>query len=518
MSENRSKTKLDDLNPDKKHSSKQKNQKSGDQLINLVKNKCELFSNFERKAYAKFTVDDHKEVYAIKSQEFIDYLNLWYYRETQRAPSKTAIETAISSLSAIARFDGLQEPVYIRVAQIGQTIYIDLCNKKWQVVKVSFNGVEILNRSPVAFTRNNKMKSLPIPSTNPSYDDNVAKEDIRLILNHINIKEDQLPLVTGWLLMSMQRSKASFPVMLVNGPAGSGKSTACEMFRELIDPNYANLTSQPKTSEIRVVGEENYILAFDNVSRVSPNFSDALCRISTGDNQIIRQLHTTNSSYTISMHNPIIINGIPEFAKRADLVSRSIKVSLRKIIQRKTTEQSWEDFNNDKQKIFSALLYGLCISISSYKNIKIENMTRMSDFCKLATAAHLAYHWNQDDFMDAYNDNIKLSHIDSLESSLFTTAIITMFENENYFNNRPIELLRHLESKGWYEPNRIKRVSSPKGVVEALDRAEDSLEAIGIIYEKYKDNTNKTFVKIERDESLVIDNTYNYQSYKEPYF
>jgi hypothetical protein len=39
-------------------------------------------------------------------------------------------------------------------------------------------------------------------------------------------------------------------------------------------------------------------------------------------------------------------------------------------------------------------------------------------------------------------------------------------------------------------------VKTAKGVIEQLDRNEESLEAVGIYYEKYKDRTNKTFVKI----------------------
>ena len=506
MSENKSKTKLDDLNPDKEHPGKQENQKAGDKLIDLVMSKCELFSNLEGKAYARFIIDSHNEVYAIKSQEFIDYLNLWHYRETQRAPSKTAIETAISSLSAIARFDGLQEPVYMRIAQIGQTIYIDLCNKKWQVVEVSSEDIKVLDNSPVAFTRNNKMKSLPTPTVDYDYDYDYAREDIKLILKHINVKEDQLPLITGWLLMAIQNSKAAYPVLIVNGPAGSGKTTACEMLRELVDPNAANLISQPKTSEIRVVGAENHVLGFDNLSKVNPDFSDALCKIATGDNQVIRELYTTNSSFTVNIKKPIMLNGIPELAKRPDLVSRSVKLTLHKIDQIKTSEQAWYDFNQDKPRIFNALLYGCCIALATYENIKINDMTRMSDFCKFATASHLAFGWSESQFMDAYRANVKSSHVDALESSMFTTAIMKMFERESLFEGRPLELLEHLEDK-MYASEKIVRSSrwtkTPKGVMEALDRAEDSLAAIGINYEKYKDRTNKTFIKLQLDKSLI---------------
>ena len=522
MSKDKSKTKLDNLNPDKKHPGKQENQNSGDKLINLARSKCELFSDFEGKAYARFMIDNHNEVYAIGSQEFIDYLHLWNYRETQRAPSKTALETAISSLSAVARFDGSKESVYIRVAQISQTIYIDLCNDKWQVAEISFDEIKVLDDSPIAFTRNNKMKSLPTPTVDSDYDEDNAKEDIKLILKHINVKEDQLPLVAGWLLMAIQNSKAAYPVLIVNGPAGSGKTTACEMLRELVDPNAANLVSQPKTSELRVVGAENHVMAFDNLSKVSPSFSDALCKIATGDNQVIRELYTTNSSFTVNIKKPIMLNGIPEFAKRPDLVSRSVKLTLHKIEQIKTSEQAWDDFNQDRLKMFNALLYGCCIALSIVENIKIDNMTRMSDFCKFATASHLAFGWTEDAFMDAYRANVKSSYVDSLESSMFTMGIVTMFEREVFFEGRPLELLERLEDK-MYASERTTRSSkwpkTPKGVMEILDRSEDALAAIGIDYEKYKDRTNKTFIKLELDKSLIGETSNNVPTFKdEPEF
>jgi len=499
---------------------KSKEENSRNKLIDLVKEKCELFSNHEGRSYARFTIDNHKEVYAIESQDFIDYLHLWHYRKTNGSISKATLDSAITTLNAIAKFDGRNETIYIRTAQINNTIYIDLVNDEWQCVKVSFEGVEVLDNGPVAFTRNNNMKPLPMPNIN--YDESKAKEDIKLLHKHINIKEDQLPLVVGWMLMAMQNSEATYPILMVNGGAGSGKTTACEMIRELVDPNKANLISQPNTNEMRIVGADNHILAFDNVSKISPNFSDSLCKIASGDNQVVRKLYSTNTSFMISTKKPLILNGIPELAKRSDLGSRSVKINLGKIWVRKTAEQTWIDFNNDKSAIFDALLTGVCISLATYENIEIDDMTRMADFCKFSTASHIAYGWNEDTFMRVYNDNVKMSHVDSLESSMLTTAIMKMFDRECIFEGRPIELLEHLEERQYVPEKTIrssKWVSTPKGVVEALDRADASLEVIGIMYEKYKDNTNKTFIKLELDKSLIGEDSESYPTYKnEPDF
>jgi hypothetical protein len=60
-----------------------------------------------------------------------------------------------------------------------------------------------------------------------------------------------------------------------------------------------------------------------------------------------------------------------------------------------------------------------------------------------------------------------------------------------------------------YVPERTARSSkwlkTPKGVIEILDRSEDSLAAIDIHYEKSKDRTNKTFIKLELNKSLISD-------------
>jgi len=146
----------------------------------------------------------------------------------------------------------------------------------------------------------------------------------------------------------------------------------------------------------------------------------------------------------------------------------------------------------------------------------------MSDFCKFATASHLAFGWTEDAFMDAYRANVKSSYVDALESSMFTTALMKMFERESTFKGRPIQLLEHLEDK-MYASERTTRSSkwpkTPKGVMEILDRSEDSLAAIGIDYEKYKDRTNRTFIKLELDKSLIGETSNNVPTFEdEPEF
>lgn len=468
------------------------NKKPENILIDFARRENILFCDNQENEYAEININGHTEIYRIGSKKYNGWLRQKYYYQTKTGASKAILDTAIDTIKSIADFEGERKDVYLRAAQVGNSMYIDLCNKSWQVVEVDVLGWRVLDKSPVCFTRTGNMRPLPAP---------IEGGDISLLLNHINIEKKDLPLAVGWLLMSLQAGPGAYPVMILNGSAGTGKTTASRMLRELVDPNKVDLLTKPSISDIRVIGTNNHVLAFDNLSGISPQFSDAICKIATGDNQAVRQLYTTNDEMTISIKKPCLMNGIDEIAKRGDLVSRSVKLPLSKIKTRKTEKKVWADFMADTPSIFGALLDGLAWSIQAMPNIQVDDLTRMADFCRLSTAASSAYGWFDGEFMKVYKDNIRNTHVDSLESSTFASGIVKMFDKEDEFHGRPIELLERLEER-YYVSDKVIRsarwVTTAKGVVEQLDRLQESLEVVGIYYEKSKDRTNKTFVTISK--------------------
>ena len=468
------------------------NKKPVSVLIDFAKTDSVLFCDNQENEYAEINLNGPTEIYRVDSPKYKGWLRRKYYYQTKSAPSKVSLDTAISTIKAIASFEGDKKDVYLRVAQVDSAMYIDLCNDSWQVVKIDALGWKILDESPVAFTRTSNMKSLPMP---------IEGGNISLLLKHMNIYERDLPLAVGWLLMSLQAGPGAYPVMILNGSAGTGKTTASRMFRKLVDPNKIDVLSKPKLQDMRVIGATNHMLAFDNLSGISPQFSDAICKIATGDHQAVRVLHTTNDEMTISIKKPCLMNGIDEIAKRGDLVSRSVKLPLRKIKARKTETKVWSDFNKDTPSIFGALLDGLVTSIQEIPHTEVGELSRMADFCRLSTAASGAYGWFDGEFMKVYKDNIRNTHVDSLESSTFASGIAKMFDKEDEFHGRPIELLERLEDK-YYVSEKVVRSqrwpTTAKGVVNHLDRLQESLEIVGIYYEKSKDRTNKTFVTISK--------------------
>lgn len=468
------------------------------ELINFAKEKYEFFHNELGEGFVKIPAKTHSKFLQVNSQEFSDHLRMVSFRKTGRGLSNTVLDMVVTTLSAIAKFDGEKVKTYQRVAQVNETIFIDLCNDEREVVEVSKFGWKVVRNSRIFFTRTSEMMSLPYPERGG---------DIKDLINHINVDEGQLPLLVAWMLTAMQAGKGAYPILSVDGQAGSGKSTSCRMIKQLIDPNKAPLLSQPKPSDLRVVASGHHVFALDNISRISPEFSDSLCKFATGENIRVRELYTTNSVLTISLKKPVMLNGITESGTRSDLVSRMLGLHLNKIKTRKTEEMAWSEFNKDAPKLLGVLLEGLVEALKSYKDTQVEDMTRMADMCIWITAASPAFGWEKETFMNAYNENLRSTHSNAIEASPFGEAIMNMYEARGGYHGRPAQLLSLLENKG-YVTDKSKNASSwirtPRGVVDQLAKLQPSFEALGIVYEKYKDNSNKTFVKIGSKE--YVDN------------
>jgi len=461
-------------------------------LIRIATKYCQFFHNNQNEAFVKINLTDHTEIWNLNSAGFKDWISRQLWVRHKQGLNSISYKSAIAVLRGMAVYEGATQEVYLRVAQIKNTIYIDICNDKWQVIKINNKGWEVIDQTPVSFIRSKNMQPLPLPN---------QQGDINLLRKHLNIQDKDFVLIVGWLLMSLQAGRGAYPIMVLQGSAGCGKTTISRMLRQLVDPNKADLLSKPKTQDMRVIGVNNYVLAFDNLSGIHPNYSDALCKIATGDNQTVRVLYTTNDEMTLSIKKPILLNGIDEIAERGDLVSRSIKIELQKPKQSKTETSVWSEFMANTPDILGALLDGLSMSLKNSDKIKIDQLLRMSDFCKWASAGGNAYGWNKNDFMTAYRENIQSSYIDSIEASTFATGIVQMFKDRLEFEGSPLELLQEVEDS--FISDKVKHshnwITTAKGVMNKLNRYQDALEVYGITFVKEKDRTNRTILTITRN-------------------
>ena len=98
-----------------------------------------------------------------------------------------------------------------------------------------------------------------------------------------------------------------------------------------------------ESADRALVFAAGHLLAFDNLSGLSPWLSDALCRLASGGSFAVRQLYTNDEEVLFKAARPTLLNGIEDVISRPDLADRAIYLTLPPIAERRRGEASlWE--------------------------------------------------------------------------------------------------------------------------------------------------------------------------------
>ncbi len=370
-----------------------------------------LFHTPDKEPYVQIKHDDHSEVWRVHNKTFKRYMSARFYKEFGTMPRSQDLNDILATLDGIALFDGSEQEVFTRVAEHAGRIYLDLCNPDWEVVEITEHGWRILSESPVRFRRAPGMKALPVPKRGASI------AELRPFLN-LEADEDFV-IVTSWLVAAL-RPKGPYPVLVLQGEAGSAKSTAVKVLRELIDPNTAPLRSEPsETRDLMIAARNAWCIAFDNVSHLSWRLSDDLCRLATGGGFSTRQLYTDTDETLFDATRPLILNGIDAVVWRGDLLDRSLITYLPVIPDhwRKPEKKFWRHFKKARPKLLGALLDAVSCALRRLESVKLSVLPRMADFAQWMIAAEEAFGWAEGTFLRAYDSNRGTANALSLEAS-----------------------------------------------------------------------------------------------------
>jgi hypothetical protein len=163
-----------------------------------------------------------------------------------------------------ARFDGATYQVHTRIAEHEGAIYLDLCDESWRAVYIKPDGWEVVTHSPVKFRRAKGMLELPEPKRGGT---------VEKLRDFVNVSTDDWPLIVSWLVATFRPDKP-FPVLALHGEQGSAKSTTARVLRSLIDPNKADLRSEPREErDLMIAAKNGWLIALDNLSRLSISLS-----------------------------------------------------------------------------------------------------------------------------------------------------------------------------------------------------------------------------------------------------
>jgi curved DNA-binding protein CbpA len=300
--------------------------KIADLLVAIARKESDLFHDADNEPYPYAKVGAHRETYHVRSRDFGLWLRQRYFQKYKTTVNANAMTEALATITMFAVCEGPELSVHARIGEHGGAIYIDLGDKDRRAVRVTAAGWEVITDPPVRFVRSGSMRPLPPPVKGGSI------ESLRKFINVHPRDEasgaDEFILLVAYALAAL-RPNSNYPVLALAGEQGSGKTSLVRLLGSLIDPRSPQLRSLPGDERNLIVAcRHAHFIAFDNISGLRDDLSDAICRLSTGGGHGERELYTNREESTFEGRRPVCLNGIEDVATRPDLVDRALMLML----------------------------------------------------------------------------------------------------------------------------------------------------------------------------------------------
>jgi hypothetical protein len=544
--------------------------------LEMVRSKIvELFLDQVKKPYIAIKEEDYTRTMPIQSKTFEDWITATYYFESKQEANtphnnsndsdgennnnKTKFDGSsnahridhskfedhhhhimptipkvlgndeVSKVQTILRFEAEKaanvKTLYVRVASFVDTspladldanvIFIDLCNPKWEIIKITRHGWSVERNYPqVIFKRYSSMNEQILPKKD--YPPDIL--DRFMHLTNVHNDEDNELLAKVYMITLFLLANLPKPIMLPHGTYGSGKSTFQEFVKRVVDPDAALTSAFPSTlPELVMQLEHSYLTFFDNVSEIKSLTSDALCRAVTGSGFKKRALYEDDEEYVYNMKRAIGFNGINVTATRPDLLERILNLELKPIDKRK--RRKIEHLQSEFDLILPQLLGFICDTLvkvlSRIGEVKLEELPRMADFAEMSELVSRCLGYPEGKFTETYNRNIGFTNEEAIESSPVATAVIEMMNHNPVWTGKAdglkvalsdvIESKRELASMV-YTKNWPK---SPRALRDRLNEIEPNLKEIGIVISYKEDkHTKSSTITIVNNNYITRDQTF----------
>ena len=479
---------------------KEKRESQANTLIkHLLKSGIEFFHDQREKPYIIIQTRNGQEVLSVDSNRFKTWLSNLVWQHFETALNSQVLKTIRNQFAGMAVHEGSLRELNVRYARCEDAIWIDLDGH--QAVKVTKTGHEIVSNPPALFRWFPHMKNLPKPERNG---------DSWQIMKFLNIRDSDSQLLLLCYLIAAMNPTIPIPVLVFHGVKGSSKTTSLKVIKGVLDPSRMPVSGTvPNQDEFSLAAWQNRVLFFDNLSSIPSWFSDACCRVVTGEGWSKRTLYTDEDITFFEYRGVIGLAGINCIADKSDLLDRSIIIPLNSLTpqERRLESEFWSDFDDALPSILGGLYNALSKTLAIVPTLELHELPRMADFGLFGAAAAIALGKTSDDFLRAYNGNINRQNEAAIDASYVAQAVIELMKKSPHWRGSSTELLDELNLLT--DGLRINRKShkwpqDPSWLARRLKDVEPNLQVIGIMVEHQR-GTEGRKIQITLDENSKID-------------
>lgn len=468
---------------------KEKEQSHTTQLLNLVKEQdFYLFCDQYGKSYVRLDLGKGKRNLPVEGETFAEHLGFLDFQKFGWAPAKEVVQAVIRQVKYMAKVDGNQHDLHVRVARHEGATYLDLDGVK--AVKITRGNWKVVDDTPVLFRWYDHQHALPIP---------VHGGNPWELFEYMNIPEE-FHLITLVWIVSIFIPDIPIPALVLYGPPGSVKSTAFKLVKRVTDPGIPEVLSKVRDAmELSQFASQHRLLNLDNLSGLPTQVSNTICAAITGEGYAKRANYTDDETFVRDYRCVFGLGGIYLPAELSDLLDRSIIVPVECVPDenRKQERELYPEFEKAKPEILGGLLDALAGALLVDKHLKHEKLPRMADFAALGAAIAEALGRDKGEFIEAYTINRSQQHSATLESDVCALAIIEFMKSRADWTGTATQLLNELttiagildidrRSQTW--PKSATRVSGK------LNYLEEGLRSAGILIERPQRSSGKKLI------------------------
>jgi hypothetical protein len=279
-----------------------------------------------------------------------------------------------------------------------------------------------------------------------------AVGDLPRLYRYVNLPEGERALLVGWITYTLVHAKVrttSFPILVLLGDQGSGKSVMCRIIQSLIDPNVVGLQTFPRdVRDLAIASQGAHVLLYDNMRAISPDMSDKLCVAATGGTFATRRLFSDSEQVLLPLHVALVVNGLTSFVTEPDLAQRCLPLTLRSLDEDARRDEATleSDFRDDRPRIFRGLLDLAAGILAQLPTTKACSPERMIDFSRWLAAMERIDQMPEGTYQEHYSATLNDGMLDSLLENPLAAAILSLIDAEpsGCWSDTPAELYQTL--------------------------------------------------------------------------